>query len=189
MSFNPYRVFKFAATSQLPGGVFDGILVSIPIGFSSSLQQYNEDWGWFTVKCFNPYRVFKFAATSPIRPRKSYLLGFNPYRVFKFAATPSGIASAECWQKCFNPYRVFKFAATKYVAWGGRTHKMCFNPYRVFKFAATPHNRWTPHVPESFNPYRVFKFAATFLFVRCQFYPGSFQSLSGFQVRCNAAKA
>jgi len=39
MCFNPYRVFKFVATLRLPGSQGLPGTVSIPIGFSSSLQR------------------------------------------------------------------------------------------------------------------------------------------------------
>ena len=86
-SFNPYRVFKFVATLDsrmypADSRVFQSLSgfqvrcnarahegrarkaqVSIPIGFSSSLQLFLR---WLTIsqrKSFNPYRVFKFVAT------------------------------------------------------------------------------------------------------------------------------
>ena len=65
---------------------------------------------------------------------------------------------------------------------------MCFNPYRVFKFVATTGSDVSLYLQANrFNPYRVFKFVAT-----CRCYADRparqywFQSLSGFQVRCNA---
>jgi len=87
--FNPYRVFKFVATigierlwkkswkfQSLSGfqvrcnavlttseGVT--IMVSIPIGFSSSLQLWLSSISSSGNPCFNPYRVFKFVATQP----------------------------------------------------------------------------------------------------------------------------
>ena len=39
---------------------------------------------------------------------------------------------------------------------------------------------------EGFNPYRVFKFVATLSVLWGSVSSGKFQSLSGFQVRCNA---
>jgi len=62
-----------------------------------------------------------------------------------------------------------------------------FNPYRVFKFVATPHpGEHFQAVCVGFNPYRVFKFVATYQGVLTTPYPEQkFQSLSGFQVRCN----
>ena len=38
LCFNPYRVFKFVATSPICSMISDNLHVSIPIGFSSSLQ-------------------------------------------------------------------------------------------------------------------------------------------------------
>ena len=61
--FNPYRVFKFAATLGDEFAVSDGETVSIPIGFSSSLQQQATRIQELENIGFNPYRVFKFAAT------------------------------------------------------------------------------------------------------------------------------
>ena len=89
------------------------ILVSIPIGFSSSLQRGEVEFYQVGRHGFNPYRVFKFVATrfgiditilqylvsipigfsSSLQPLilQRYLGncfgGFNPYRVFKFVAT------------------------------------------------------------------------------------------------------
>ena len=39
--------------------------VSIPIGFSSSLQHSSPSFGGTWMQGFNPYRVFKFVATAP----------------------------------------------------------------------------------------------------------------------------
>jgi len=86
--FNPYRVFKFVATEDaaypitatlgvsIPIGFSSSLQpkvlitltrwhadVSIPIGFSSSLQQLSPRGIWGFQKGFNPYRVFKFVAT------------------------------------------------------------------------------------------------------------------------------
>ena len=86
--FNPYRVFKFVATSEIPSGsnpdglfqslsgfqvrcnyavsgeVLPACSVSIPIGFSSSLQPpVPPAVASSSITCFNPYRVFKFVAT------------------------------------------------------------------------------------------------------------------------------
>ena len=87
--FNPYRVFKFVATPPVVQRVAGLSAVSIPIGFSSSLQRLGarvcqlreqfQSLSGFQVRCnsglvhhqrhlsdsFNPYRVFKFVATAP----------------------------------------------------------------------------------------------------------------------------
>ena len=62
-SFNPYRVFKFVATASLVSVPDFSFPVSIPIGFSSSLQRERIFLGREHVIGFNPYRVFKFVAT------------------------------------------------------------------------------------------------------------------------------
>ncbi len=89
----------------------------------------------------------------------------------------------------FNPCRVFKSAAT------GDTmievsHKQGFNPCRVFKSAATAsdRNRSAPRshlvsIPVGFSsPLQLNKGQPP------EFLLDSFQSLSGFQVRCNGLK-
>ena len=86
--------------------------------------------------------------------------------------------------KGFNPYRVFKLAATQYAAFG-ISPSSCFNPYRVFKLAATLQNIQSQYssfkvsIPIGFSsslqlPARSY----SLLIVK-------FQSLSGFQARCN----
>ena len=88
-------------------------LVSIPIGFSSSLQPYITSATIIHAISFNPYRVFKFVATH-----------------FR--------SSCDNRQQSFNPYRVFKFVATLRTTYSRNSKNMRFNPYRVFKFVATP---------------------------------------------------
>jgi len=63
LSFNPYRVFKFVATVGAKGWTMACGVVSIPIGFSSSLQRGHINTGKARSYGFNPYRVFKFVAT------------------------------------------------------------------------------------------------------------------------------
>ena len=136
-SFNPYRVFKFVAT--LNGGDWHLLedMVSIPIGFSSSLQLK----GWVLSSSrstgFNPYRVFKFVATSgSSRPSSdlcpvSIPIGFSSslqpatysfcplaYSIvsipigFSSSLQPDSAQSLQTENESFNPYRVFKFVAT-----------------------------------------------------------------------------
>ena len=89
--FNPYRVFKFAATQGFLGfgretvkkfqslsgfqvrcnlnnskSTIQHHIVSIPIGFSSSLQHDEHGCPITPPMSFNPYRVFKFAATKSL---------------------------------------------------------------------------------------------------------------------------
>ena len=110
--FNPYRVFKFVATlkgedeaasermfqslsgfqvrcnKSLPLHPGNHRMVSIPIGFSSSLQHRH-------LSRINPQRK-RFQSLSGFQVRCNDIaqgswpapqFGFNPYRVFKFVAT------------------------------------------------------------------------------------------------------
>ena len=63
---------------------------------------------------------------------------------------------------------------------------MSFNPYRVFKFVATIQAIVADAIRSGFNPYRVFKFVATVALKKVLDIAEAFQSLSGFQVRCNS---
>ena len=111
--FNPYRVFKFAATDLLL------------LGFCQSHAS------------FNPYRVFKFAATDwyccwPNIPA----LWFQSLSGFQVRCNTLEHLLLFPQALSFNPYRVFKFAATQIFS-GNSSEYNGFNPYRVFKFAAT----------------------------------------------------
>ncbi len=111
--FNPYRVFKFAAT------LLDGI-----VGIY-------KDW-------FQSLSGFQVRCNLVVLQKPLVMARFNPYRVFKFAATPwTGVEMVELAFTRFNPYRVFKFAATLAISSYSFLRRMGFNPYRVFKFAAT----------------------------------------------------
>ena len=211
--FNPYRVFKFVATAGYasasltvddgfqslsgfqvrcnlrdPVWLKSGRLVSIPIGFSSSLQLCSLGRSTSRLQRFNPYRVFKFVAT-PSSARRGLKLDnvfqslsgfqvrcnldtrewvcprcgcFNPYRVFKFVATEAGSRLEHPSRTGFNPYRVFKFVATRESSRRLLSILRCFNPYRVFKFVATKGRELQEEKKRlCFNPYRVFKFVAT----------------------------
>jgi len=135
-SFNPYRVFKFVATDchgndRIEFYEFQSLSgfqvrcnammkrpenrlreVSIPIGFSSSLQRLRSNWIQNQSQSFNPYRVFKFVAT------------LNPF-AYPFlrhvVSIPIGFSSS---LQLENPVH-------------GRIISFSFNPYRVFKFVAT----------------------------------------------------
>ena len=87
-SFNPYRVFKFAATPGCPAGVQRDQTVSIPIGFSSSLQPIISAYTSAIVILFQSLSGFQVRCNSAqLGIRLFETVGFNPYRVFKFAAT------------------------------------------------------------------------------------------------------
>ena len=136
--FNPYRVFKFVATS--------------PATTASN--------GWCVG--FNPYRVFKFVATLLQKHcchGKRYR--FNPYRVFKFVATVVLRHLAGGSWSSFNPYRVFKFVATKMFAILINLHFFVSIPIGFSSSLQQKISSLLPVKAHRFNPYRVFKFVAT----------------------------
>ena len=166
MSFNPYRVFKFVATSNqsdlsVSNAAFQSlsgfqvrcnciqmvyirycVMVSIPIGFSSSLQHNCLVWEARPWPCFNPYRVFKFVATISRSYEDQAATLFQSLSGFQVRCNPWNASAKPLWKGGFNPYRVFKFVATL-SSW--RTPPVAsssFNPYRVFKFVATAPFEW-----------------------------------------------
>ena len=71
MSKNVSIPIGFSSSLQLAcrlGCNYSDRLVSIPIGFSSSLQHQLSFFASKSNRCFNPYRVFKFVATHAIMP-------------------------------------------------------------------------------------------------------------------------
>ena len=137
------------------------IEVSIPIGFSSSLQLINIKVMDGPEESFNPYRVFKFVATQLHDLGHQVLHGFNPYRVFKFVATWSTTGTSVPGRARFQSLSGFQV----------RCNVGSGPAYGIFS--------------PSFNPYRVFKFVATLGKSDSSRPLERFQSLSGFQVRCN----
>ena len=135
--FNPYRVFKFVATAVRPGVLGRGQYVSIPIGFSSSLQP--------------------FVSTSPASTAAS-------------VSIPIGFSSS---LQRNSRWRVSKGCKIVSIPIGFSS-SLQRHEFEVFL-----------HGEKCFNPYRVFKFVATFNTIRGFPYGRQFQSLSGFQVRCN----
>ena len=112
--FNPYRGFKFVATHLLPhGSTFPCSFVSIPIGFSSSLQQ---DRGRGI--CHRQGLVsIPIGFSSSLQPKKINDLGigknvFQSLSGFQVRCNRARRLSMSWIQACFNPYRVFKFVAT-----------------------------------------------------------------------------
>ena len=136
--------------------------VSIPVGFSRSLQLI-LCLHMIEIFCsFNPCRVFTLAATNIKCPACDAInTGFNPCRVFTLAATfrklwerPEKVwfqslsgfharcnsqrEAARCpITKRFNPCRVFTLAATLLRNGVSTVIYFCFNPCRVFTLAAT----------------------------------------------------
>ena len=87
ISFNPYRVFEYVATTCWIVNYRYIVWVSIPIGFSSTLQQPARDRLLCQINRFNPYRVFEYVATAGCLATSTIEIGFNPYRVFEYVAT------------------------------------------------------------------------------------------------------
>ncbi len=147
-------------------------LVSIPIGFSSSLQRHRLRPKYPRTHSFNPYRVFKFVATAS--------RGFAQ-QIAEMVSIPIGFSSSlqrpprlpsNHHSGCFNPYRVFKFVATKSML----IRFLLF--FRVsipigFSSSLQPYalDNQTPSRHLCFNPYRVFKFVATSQDSASHYYP------------------
>ena len=135
--------------------------VSIPIGFSGSLQRRAELWNISHGDGFNPYRVFWFAATAPHPIAKGVVARFQSLSGFLVRCNGD-------WKSYTSPMPVFQSLSGFLVRCnvGDMTELVnvpyCFNPYRVFWFAATYLFDHRPRLhPVCFNPYRVFWFAAT----------------------------
>ena len=132
---------------------------------------------------FNPYRVFRFVATQSNALNDIEIIRFNPYRVFRFVATESPVLQARVGSG-FQSLSGFQVRCNP-LAVSQMWQRAGFNPYRVFRFVAT--------LPLARN--------VTFSKVSIPIgFSGSlqprklnlirqkmhwFQSLSGFQVRCN----
>ena len=161
MGFNPYRVFKLAATYTV-------ILLVYPFTQFQSLSG-------FQARC-----NLKFRSPGNVRSK-----GFNPYRVFKLAATKTGLYTLHQGEKVFQSLSGFQARCNRILPLivcistlfqslsgfqarcnisspaSGKVYVLRFNPYRVFKLAAT----------------EIATLAWTLMLL--------FQSLSGFQARCN----
>ena len=184
-SFNPYRVFKFVATRDPVANRGEYDLVSIPIGFSSSLQpkersHMNSRPAWF--QSLSGFQVRCNARTG--LQGEGYGNCFNPYRVFKFVATVNLVAPSSLISK-FQSLSGFQVRCNIFI-------KQVF-PIRCIVsipigFSSSLQRYTMPQRSgsgEGFNPYRVFKFVATAWIARSKDTYHRFQSLSGFQVRCN----
>ena len=116
----------FRGTCSCEQAALDGLKyvhVSIPVGFSSSVQPNSkrnlravsrrfQSLSGFQVRC-NAENDLAFKLLDP---------GFNPYRVFKFVATDRWEQPIPAPFRSFNPYRVFKFVATSGASRLGRLH-------------------------------------------------------------------
>ena len=208
--FNPYRVFEYVATLggtiiHLPSRGFQSLsgfrvrcnkledtkmrcrlCVSIPIGFSSTLQQHPFFGPIYSPCCFNPYRVFEYVAT--LISIQVIVIAYQFQSLSGFRVRCNRRIGLLIWicSFCFNPYRVFEYVATIISPGSKAKPPVCFNPYRVFEYVATPKSAATsspggfvsipigfsstlqqgpPRPSRSpamcFNPYRVFEYVAT----------------------------
>ena len=188
------------------------MVVSIPIGFSSSLQRPEMALQVAYTSCFNPYRVFKFVATSGSGCLSPWPLQFQSLSGFQVrcnggqanqlharwcpvsipigfssslqlnalcldgllglaVSIPIGFSSSlqpPCSSVCPLHPQVsipigFSSSLQRSLSRAFLWHSWSFNPYRVFKFVATPRHpaQWHWNCFR-FNPYRVFKFVATY---------------------------
>ena len=163
-SFNPYRVFKFVATLPSARSSCRARSVSIPIGFSSSLQRPGE--------CDRPGS--RLPVSIPIGFSSSLQLkarlvvwgdnepGFNPYRVFKFVATRKGGRAADRVLQVSIPIG-FSSSLQRQFDLGRKIGRSVSIP--IGFSSSLQHNRVSS----------------------LEIWRSGFQSLSGFQVRCNIA--
>ena len=210
--FNPYRVFKFVATyseSVQPIWIekfqsLSGFQVRCNIAYATAQtlpQTTFQSLSGFQVRCnldritakketvlsFNPYRVFKFVATAIFRKATnepgspvSIPIGFSSSLQLP---KPSGAVPSSLW---FQSLSGFQVRCNIYLSPLDRWIKEVSIPIG-FSSSLQPGYRHDRHDGQhGFNPYRVFKFVAT---RDPRSPPGRpverFQSLSGFQVRCN----
>jgi len=165
LSFNPYRVFKFVATVGAKGWTMACGVVSIPIGFSSSLQRslgiekasiagLFQSLSGFQVRC-----NIKCEHEWVPRIDVSIPIGFSSSLQLNCGDTIEGL------MRSFNPYRVFKFVAT---------------PWNIYAMIQTTTEF------QSLSGFQVRCNITTFIIPSGS--ANEFQSLSGFQVRCNLAR-
>ena len=163
-------------------------MVSIPVGFSRSLQQPYQSNSVGHTLCFNPCRVFTLAATLASSSIKSVTAeSFNPCRVFTLAATSRSTMIKRNASKGFNPCRVFTLAATPLGNRKIHTHTNSFNPCRVFTLAATfGFVQKTSGLVQVSIPVGFSRSLQRNGGPRSGYETPGFQSLSGFHARCNA---
>ncbi len=160
--------------------------VSIPVGFSSPLQlacrrlifhRVNsfQSLSGFQVRC-NPLRMVHIRQWAP---------GFNPCRVFKSAATLSPL-DRKSSMISFNPCRVFKSAATSLAEKLEQLEDddvsipVGFSSPLQLGTNVTIDLSWIVSIPVGFSS-PLQQSSRDFAYIM----DSQFQSLSGFQVRCN----
>ena len=162
IGFNPYRVFKFVATSSC-------VLVTIRTHQFQSLSG-------FQVRCN--------LGLEEIR-RWDYL-GFNPYRVFKFVAT-SVLDWARYRSSTFQSLSGFQVRCNDHIRIASRKQVVNVSIPIGFSSSLQPgDNGWFTSFFVGFQSLSGFQVrcnARDHLVTPLNF--ALFQSLSGFQVRCN----
>ena len=160
--------------------------VSIPVGFSSPLQQLSGKMARFARDTVS----IPVGFSSPLQPNGIYV-----HSLYGKVSIPVGFSSPlqPNW-KCVTNRKGHRFQSlsgfqvrcnSKEPIIIQRPGKS-FNPCRVFKSAATGSSKAEAGcIFGSFNPCRVFKSAATLQPASFLISSSKFQSLSGFQVRCN----
>ena len=190
ISFNPYRVFKFVATSGRDICGCDPCSVSIPIGFSSSLQRMCLSPTWPRRLSFQSLSGFQVRCNDFVEQSHTEQgQRFQSLSGFQVRCNNFFFAMPLCVRLCFNPYRVFKFVATMPSILRRPGHDPVSIP---IGFSSS-----LQHWHKSPASLRCSKFQSLSGFqVRCNcrlcpsWEPRSgFQSLSGFQVRCNWCNA
>jgi len=96
--------------SQFEAGM--SLIVSIPVGFSRSLQHKEIAATQKAFLGFNPCRVFSFAATLQADSPRNPPPRFQSLSGFLVRCNGSSRPRTENHMPCFNPCRVFSFAAT-----------------------------------------------------------------------------
>ena len=163
-------------------------VVSIPIGFSSTLQQHGRweqrPWGRF---CFNPYRVFEYVATGGILPLGREAKWFQSLSGFRVrcndgykgcGVSPDTFQSLSGFRVRCNPLTSSARAASLVEV----SIPIGFSSTLQLSPTCSHRTAWP-----GFNPYRVFEYVATSSARTAYFTGTTFQSLSGFRVRCNLA--
>ncbi len=184
--------------------------VSIPIGFSSSLQHIFSISNQYHLICFNPYRVFKFVATVTLDGINSKTKGFqslsgfqvrcNTYSAHRFYENIIRFQSLSGFQvrcNCAISGEVFPACSVSIpIGFSSSLQHISFLfPISTISFVSIPIGFssslqlkgcvLSSSGSTGFNPYRVFKFVATGPGQNMIAAAVGFQSLSGFQVRCN----
>ncbi len=161
MGFNPCRVFKSAATSKEWIRIVGNNQFQSLSGFQVRCNQLEKCYGIPYILSFNPCRVFKSAATICSYRCPLNIDEFQSLSGFQVRCNNSRQVSAIPVAICFNPCRVFKSAATSIRVY--RRYEACMVSIPV-GFSSPLQRCMCREVTKMTT---------------------EFQSLSGFQVRCN----